>query len=275
MRKAPVSLRDVLDSTRQIPYTDIILVDDSDDETRSVFSGWCKEHGKNLLTSRSKTYGYGKATRATARQTAIDIFLENFDNEWLMFVDDDVILNEGWWNEAERYMEDPENGIIWGINYDAILDRHGYLKILGIDLVKYLVKEFHRRGGMHDTLLRRKAIEKIKIPPDLHVFEDWYILRYIQRRGYNVAIVKTGVTHYNPEWKYPRKAIREMAHLAKKYGVEPSTLRYSLYRLGRSMVSIVPTAYVSIKGFGVKEGLIRGFYRWRLKVLYRSFFLFS
>jgi len=275
MLKAPVSLIDVLNSTLQIPYTDIILVDDSTDETREIFREWCEVHGKILMVSGSRTYGYGRATRATARQTAIDLFLENFSDEWLMFVDDDVVVNEGWWNEAKRYTEDPKNGIIWGINYDAISGSHAYLKTLGIDLIKYLIKEFHRRGGMHDTLLRREAIEGIRIPPDLHVFEDWYILRYVQRRGYDAAIVKAGVTHYNPEWNYPRKAIQEMAHLAKKYGVEPSTLSYGLYRLGRSMVSIFPTAYASVKGFGLKEGLARAYYRWRLKVLYRIFFLFS
>jgi len=275
MQKAPVSLIDVLNSTLQIPYTDIILVDDSDDETRSVFGGWCDEHGKNLLVSGSKTYGYGRATRATARQTAIDLFLKNFSDEWLMFVDDDVILNEGWWNEAKKHMENPKNGIIWGINFDATSERHVYLKALGVDLVKFLIKEFYRRGGTHDTLLRRDAIRGIKIPSDLHVFEDWFILRYVQQRGYDAAIVKAGVTHYNPEWDYSIKAMREMAYLAKKYGVEPSTLKYGLYRLVRSMASIIPTTYASVKGFGVKEGLIRAYYRWRLKVFYRIFFLFS
>ena len=29
---------------------------------------------------------------------AIDIFFENFTDNSLMFVDDDVILNWGWWN---------------------------------------------------------------------------------------------------------------------------------------------------------------------------------
>jgi len=97
MQKAPVSLEDVLDSTLQIPYKQIILVDDSVDETRNLFRRWCDEHGKELIVSSSKLYGHHRPTRATARQTAIDIFLENFSDDWLMFVDDDVVLNPGWW----------------------------------------------------------------------------------------------------------------------------------------------------------------------------------
>jgi len=162
MLKAPVSFLEVLDSTLQIPYRHIILVDDSTDETRKVFKEWCSTHGKEFIISSSRTYGHRKATRSTARQTSIDIFFENFSDRWLMFVDDDVIINDGWWDEAEQYMKDPKTGIIWGINYDVISDKHVYLKALGIDLVKYLIKEFYRRGGTHDTLLLREAIEGIK-----------------------------------------------------------------------------------------------------------------
>jgi len=273
MQKAPVSLEDVLISTLQIPYKQIILVDDSTDETRDFFCRWCDEYDKELLVSSSRLYGYHKPTRATARQTAIDLFFENFSDSWLMFVDDDVVLNPGWWSEAEDYMNGDDVGLIWGLNFDVTSDRHTYLKALGIDYVNYLIKEFFRRGGTHDTMVRREALEGIRIPPDLHVFEDWYILRYVQSKGYKIGIVKAGVTHYNPEWNYSREAIKEMAKLAKKYGVEPTTIRYGLYRLFRSLASIVPTTYASVKGFGLKEGLKRAYHRWRLKVLYRIYFL--
>jgi len=275
MQKAPVSLEDVLNSTLQIPYRQIILVDDSTDETRDFFRKWCEKYGKELTISGSRLYGYVKPTRATARQTAIDIFFENFTDDWLMFVDDDVILNPGWWQEAEIYLTDPKIGIIWGLNFDATSDRHTYLKALGIDYVQYLVKEFFRRGGTHDTLIRREALEGIRIPPDLHFFEDWYILKYVCDKGYRVGLVRSGVTHYNPEWSYGSETIKEMARLAKKYGVEPSTLSYGVYRFFRSLASIVPTTVASVRGFGLREGLKRAYHRWRVKVLYRMYFLAS
>jgi len=100
--KHTIGLEKVLDSTLQIPYKSIILVDDSKDETAKVFRKWCDQHGKEILVVRSALYGAKSPTRATARQTAIDLFLTNFGQKWLMFVDDDVILNEGWWEDRRR-----------------------------------------------------------------------------------------------------------------------------------------------------------------------------
>jgi len=65
MLKAPVSFLEVLESTLQVPYKHIILVDDSMDETRKVFKEWCSKHGKEPTISSSKTYGNHRATRAT------------------------------------------------------------------------------------------------------------------------------------------------------------------------------------------------------------------
>lgn len=275
MKKAPVSFVKVLNSTLQIPYKHIILVDDSTDETRGVFKDWCLKHQKEFIVRGSSLFGYFKPTRATARQTAIDIFLNNFREDWLLFIDDDVIINNGWWEEAKEFINKLNIGLVWGINFDSLAVRREYLKVLNIDYVKFLIDEFYRRGGMHDTLLRREAIRSIRIPPDLHVFEDWYILKHVQKQKYEVGIIKAGVVHYNPEWNYSKKSIREMACLSKKYGLEPTDLKYGIYRLLRSLLSIVPTSHVSIRAFGLEKGLKRAFFRWRFKVLYRAFFLFS
>ncbi|MEM3936202.1 MAG: hypothetical protein QW141_08015, partial [Ignisphaera sp.] len=62
-------------SSLQIPYKLIVLVDDSTSpRTREFVKRFADEHGKELVVSGSRLYGYHKATRATARQTAIDIF---------------------------------------------------------------------------------------------------------------------------------------------------------------------------------------------------------
>ncbi|RLF20068.1 MAG: glycosyl transferase [Thermoprotei archaeon] len=273
LMKAPITLEDVLNSTLQIPYKALILVDDSKDKTREVIRRWCDKHNKELIISSSRLYGYYRPTRATARQTAIDIFMENFNDEWLMFIDDDIIINKGWWDEAQKFVSDPRIGLIWGINYDCTPERSYYLKMLGVDYIQYLIKEFYRRGGMHDTMLRRAAIKGIMIPPELHIFEDWYVLKYVQERGYRVGIVKAGITHYNPFIGYPMKDIRWMAYLAKKYGVEPKDIEYAMYRLIRSLGSIVPSLPLSIKSFGFRKGVRRAFDRWKIKVLYRVFFL--
>ena len=270
---APISLNDVLNSTLQIPYNSIILVDDSMDLTVDIFKKWADAHGKELVVSRSRLYGYSRPTRATARQTAIDIFFENFNDEWILFIDDDVIFNDGWWDEAKKYIDEKSVGLIWGVNYDANIERRVLLEALGVDYTQYLIKEFYKRGGTHDTLVRRSALDGIKIPPELHVFEDWYILKYIKEGGYDIRIVKTGVMHYNPSIGISSKQIKEMAFLAAKYAVEPPVLDYAFCRFIKNIVGLPLNIFVCMKCFGVKRGLRRGFLWWRDKFLYRLYFL--
>ncbi len=273
-RRSKISLRDVLDSTLQIPYKLFILVDDSNDGTADFIKKWCEEHDKEIIVSRSRLYGYHRPTRATARQTAIDIFFENTNDPWLMFIDDDVVLHPAWWNEAQQYINDPSIGIVWGINWDGTPFRKMWLEFFGINYEKYLIDEFYRRGGEHDTLHRREALEGIRIPPELHVFEDWYILRYTLMRGFKAAIVKVGCMHFNP-WDtfLPREELKWMAKLAKKYGIEPNDLGYRLKRFLRTLIGLPLNIYVSIRVYGSKEGIKRGFMRWRTKLLYRWYAL--
>ena len=107
-------------------------MDDSTDETRSFFRMLCDDHDKELMVSGSRLYGHHRHTRATARQTAIDIFLENFNDDWMMFVDDDVVLNLGWWDWEREIgaLEDPAVGEVWGINWDGSPERERFLKAL-------------------------------------------------------------------------------------------------------------------------------------------------
>jgi len=263
MESAPVSLREVLESVVQVPFRSVILVDDSDDVTPKVFLDWCCKHGKELVVVR------GAGNRAVARQLAIEVFTHSFNDDWLMFVDDDVILNEGWWGEARNYLSEPGVGLIWGLNYDGYKEKILWLKVLGVDYVSYLIREFYHRGGTHDTMLRREAIEDIKIPSDLHVFEDWYILRHVIGRGYKVRIVKAGVTHYNP-WPLPTlKDLKLMAELAMKYGIDAP----SIPRLLKSAAGLPLNMYIGVKGFGIRSGLRRGLHRWWTKVVYRYLLL--
>jgi len=267
MKRAPVSLVEVLNSTLQIPYHYVILVDDSQDETSKIFEEWCLENGKKLQVAK------GAGTRAMARQKAIDLFLEGYSDEWFMFVDDDVILTSGWWKEAEPHTSENKVGLIWGVNWDGYPERPRWLKALGIDYREYLVGEFFRRGGTHDIMLRREAIKGIQIPSELHVFEDWYILRHVQKQDFEVRILDTGVIHYNPWSDLSHETLRLMGYLACKYGVEDTRLWYRLYRLVRSVAGLPLNLYQSVKGFGFKEGIPRGWRRWRDKVLYRIYML--
>ena len=284
--KGSIGLERVLDSTLQIPYRQIILVNDSSDETLSVVKAWCEEHGKELLNSRSRLYGYYRHTRATARQTAIDIFLENFDNEWIMFVDDDVILRDGWWSWVleNKALEDKIVGEIWGINWDASPERERFLAMFGIDLKNYLIRKFHKRGGTHDTLYRRDAIEGIKIPPELHVYEDAYLHFYVTCRGYESIINPVGVTHYHPAYaltdlKCEKEKVKLAIEVALKYGIcEYEEARILGKRIGglkaylallRPIIGLPPMLLTTIRVYGLKTGVVEAFKRQYLKLWFR------
>jgi hypothetical protein len=47
---------------------------------------------------------------------------------------------------------------------------------------------FNLRGGTHDTLIRREAVQGIKIPEQLHAYEDAYIINWIKDKGYKAVI---------------------------------------------------------------------------------------
>jgi hypothetical protein len=80
---------------------------------------------------------------------------------------------------------------IWSILKDA--------KILGL-FERVTMKIFEKRGGTHDLLVRRKAVEDIRIPSHLHTYEDSYIKSWICKKGYNVIpVYDPYCIHYRPE----------------------------------------------------------------------------
>jgi glycosyltransferase involved in cell wall biosynthesis len=276
----------VLDSSLQILYKSVIVVSDSSDDTDVFVKQWCDLNGKELILTRSRLYSYSKPTRALARQTAIDIFFESFSDEWLMFLDDDCVLNPGWWKwvEQNRVLEDPAVGEVWGINWDATPEREKFLKLFGIDLKSYLIKKFEERGGCHDTLYRRKAIEDIRIPPELHVYEDAYLHFYVKCRGWGYVINPVGVTHYHPELGVDLGREMEKAklaiHIALNYGIVEyeharvfhESLRSKLLAylsLLRPIAGFAPMLLVTTRLYGIRKGFAEAFKRQYLKLWFR------
>ena len=278
--------REVLDSSLQVPYKAMTVVSDSDDDTDSFIKQWCNEHSKELVITRTRLGGFAKPTRALARQTAIDIFFESFNDEWLMFLDDDCVLNPGWWQwiESNKVLEDPAVGEVWGINWDATPEREKFLKLFGIDLKSYLVRKFEERGGCHDTLYRRKAVEGARIPPELHVYEDAYLHFYVKCRGWKYVINPVGVTHYHPELEVDLKKEMEKARMAiytaVRYGIaeyeyakvfhESLRSRFSAYlSLLRPVAGFAPMLLVTTRLYGFRKGFAEAVKRQYLKLWFR------
>ncbi len=179
-------LRECLTSVYEnVPINKLIVVDGySNDATLDIVREFQEKHGNVLLIEDG-------GTRATARQKAI----QEVKTDWFMFVDSDVVLCEGWFVKAARLMKD-NVGAIWGVEIWSVVRKMKLLKLFE----QVTMKVFERRGGTHDLLVRRKAVEGIRIPYHLHTYEDSYIKSWICKKGYEtVPVYDPYCVHYRPE----------------------------------------------------------------------------
>jgi glycosyltransferase involved in cell wall biosynthesis len=170
---------------RNVPVNNLIVVDGySTDATLSIMKRFQEEHGNVIVIQDS-------GTRGSARQKAI----ERVQTDWFMFVDSDVILCEGWFEKAKKLIKD-NVGAVWGMEIWSVLRK---MKILGL-FERMTMKIFEKRGGTHDLLVRTEAVKGIRIPFNLHTYEDSYIKSWICRKGYDVVpAYEPYCIHYRPE----------------------------------------------------------------------------
>jgi len=165
-------LRKCIDSVYgNVPVNTLIVVDGySNDGTVQIVKEFQEKHGNVIFVQ-------DKGTRGSARQKAMKMV----KSEWFMFVDSDVVLSPNWFVKAEKLIRD-DVGAIWGIEIWSVLRKTKILKLFE----RVTLKIFEERGGTHDLLVRRKAVEGIQVPYHLHTYEDAYIKSWICKKGYKV-----------------------------------------------------------------------------------------
>jgi glycosyltransferase involved in cell wall biosynthesis len=169
-----------------VPIKNLIVIDGfSTDRTLEIFENFNRRYGNILLFQI-------EGSRAKARTEGI----RHVTTEWFMFVDSDVVLCKDW---HKRVQADITEGVgaVWGLNVDVIPNVTDKRILIFQSLVAKQC--FYLRGGMHDTLILRKAVEGIQIPEHLHTFEDAYIVQFIEKQGYKVAVGSNlYCLHYKP-----------------------------------------------------------------------------
>ena len=123
-------------------------------------------------------------TRASSRQKGINAV----ETEWHVHVDSDVILCEDWFTKAWNNVAD-DVGAVWGV---ALPNEKHYFnatyamsKLYRMSVKDLMVRQIRsERYMMHDTLIRTVTVKDIKIPPNLHMWEDDYIGRHIIQKRY-------------------------------------------------------------------------------------------
>jgi len=201
-------LRDCLNSVyKNIPVNNLIVVDGfSTDNTAEIIKEYQKKYGNVIFVQE-------KGTRGTARQLAIQLI----KTEWFVFVDSDVLLSNNWFAQAEKLVEE-DVGAVWGIEIWSVLKDSKVLKLFE----RVTLKIFEKRGGTHDLLVRRKTVEDIKIPYQLHTYEDGYIKDWIGKKGYKVlGVYEPYCIHFRSDSVWTtRKHIEFMV----------SDLKYAIHR---------------------------------------------
>lgn len=201
-----------------LPVSRLTVVDGlSTDNTLGILADLNKKYGKIEIITK-------KGSRAKARETGI----KRAKTDWFMFVDSDVILCKDWFQKAKKHMA-KDVGAIWGLNVDVVgnVRNRLFLKSLG-----FVAKEvFRLRGGMHDTLIRRELVENIRIPEQLHAYEDAYIVNWIKEKGYKIVIGDdVYCMHHRPPEDWNLKESLSLAALEIKCGlIYAHVYRYAFY----------------------------------------------
>jgi glycosyltransferase involved in cell wall biosynthesis len=171
---------------QNVPIKNLIVIDGfSTDRTVEILEKFNRKFGNVFLVQMH-------GSRAKARTEGI----RRVSTEWFMFVDSDVLLCKDWFKKAQADLADGV-GAVWGLNVD-VLPNVTDKRILKFQSL--IARQcFKLRGGMHDTLILHKAVEGIRIPEQLHAYEDAYIVRWVEDHGYK-AVVGSDVycLHYKP-----------------------------------------------------------------------------
>jgi hypothetical protein len=120
---------------------------------------------------------------ARARQK----LMESVDTDWFAFVDDDVKLRQDWWSTVIGMIEPNVGGVegLWSyLAGDKRVD--DYTRAMA-RLSKLLDGESWRdridRAFTGDTLVRTEAVKNIRMP-NIPVWEDEYIRRWVEKNGF-------------------------------------------------------------------------------------------
>lgn len=160
---------------RNVPVKSLIVIDGySTDRTLTILERFNQKHQnikiRQILGSRAKARTEG---------------IRHVSTEWFMFLDSDVLLSRCWFKKATAELKEGV-GAVWGLNVD-LLPNVTNKWFLGFQA--FVARQcFKLRGGMHDTLILKKAVEGIRIPEELHTYEDAYLVKWIRDKGYKVVI---------------------------------------------------------------------------------------
>lgn len=159
-----------------------------------------------------------EGSRGTAREKGI----EEVETDWFAFVDSDLVLCKNWFTRIKKHIAS-NTGAVWGVAIPtAPSDLKRCLavsKFYRRSLEDTMLIEGRRRGMLHDTIIRTELVRGIRIPSQLHVWEDEYIKQHIVRKGFVWVSTKTAPCyHYANLSSRNIRDLIEFGKIARAYG---------------------------------------------------------
>jgi len=171
---------------KEIPVCHLIIVDSFSEDRTLEIVGRFQRNYENIKIIQT-TAGIAKAA---------EIGIKNVVTKWFASIDSDVILREGWFEKISKYIEreDMKIGAVEGNHI------HHYPEgTPKFPQCKTMVngKWGDSRGLTIATLIKREAVEDIEIPDDLLIYEDEFIRRWVERKGFAwIKVVDPIVDHF-------------------------------------------------------------------------------
>ena len=175
---------------RNIPVNKLIIVDSySTDGTIELINSY---FGKGIEVKLIQ--------KDCKRGKAREIGIKDVKTEFFAFVDSDVIIAENWFEEMKGYIK-ANTGAVEGNVNNQMVNPNG-------------------RGYTNCTLIRTNLVKNICIPDEMDVFEDQFIRRHIEGKGFKwLKILSPSSKHISSSDRV-RDAF-EVGRMSGKYGLFP------------------------------------------------------
>jgi glycosyltransferase involved in cell wall biosynthesis len=164
--------------------------------------------------------------RARARTDLI----KKVKTPYFIFLDDDVRINEDWWNKIRQYIDgDPEMaklgcearriGAVQGFGFP----KSKIMKYMRLFLLKIRGKKY-QRGFTSNTLIRTEAVKGVKLN-DENRFEDIQLQEHILSKGYEWIFINAYCMHMKPSIVVLKEAWHDFNRLRKEKGSWKAVMR--------------------------------------------------
>jgi len=125
--------------------------------------------------------------------------IQKVKTEWFAFIDDDVEIDENWFETIKPYTKKTDVGATQGsLLIKGLGDK--WDNALNSRTVFQQELKIGERGCTHNTLIRTELVKDWVPPQNLSAWEDYSLTQHILNKGYRWVVIPTK-SHHTKSWK--------------------------------------------------------------------------